>query len=171
MAAEFRDSGIVFGTVAILSLGLAVMVGEPVTALILCAVTAKTLFNVARPRTRVRVTDEGVELGYFVRSPGLIRWDDVRDIREGRWGVIELDLKDEKAFRERLSPLDRVIAATNRLVYGFGPTAVSAALLKGSKLEIRESLEDALDSYTLAAFRDDAVLPEPDSSGGGVEST
>ena len=107
-----------------------------------------------RPRTRVRVTEEGIEIRYFVHPPGLIPWDEVLDIREGRW-VVELELKDAKAFRESLSPIDRRITDLNRLVYGFGPTAVSSLLLDGSKPEIRKALETALDSYTLAAFRDD----------------
>jgi len=160
---EFRDSRLFFGTLAVLHLALAVLLGEPVVALFLCAFAVKPALNAARPRTRVRVTEKGIELRYFVRSPGLIRWDEVLDIREGRWGVTELELRDENAFRERLSRIDRMIAATNRLIYGFGPTAVSSMLLKGSKREIRESLETALDSYTLAAFRNDAVLAEPDS--------
>ena len=160
---EFRDSRLFFGTFALIHVALAAFLSEPVTALILCAVAVKLALYAARPRTRVRVTEAGIELGYFLRSPGLIRWDDVLDIREGRWGVIELELKDENAFRERLSGIDRMIVAVNRLIYGFGPTAVSSMLLKASKREIRESLETALDSYTLAAFRDDAFLADPDS--------
>lgn len=155
--AEFRDSRLFFGTIAALNAAVA-LAATPVPALFFGACAIWWARNVIAPRTRIRVTREGVELSYFVRSPGLIRWEDVVDVREGRFGTVEVELKDEDGFARRLSLPDRLVAGLNRLFYGFGPTAVSGLMVAGSRKEIHAALEAALDAYTLEASRESLLL-------------
>ncbi len=79
------------------------------------------------------------------------------DVREGMWGGIEIELKDEKAFLNRLSPLAVLARAISRL-YGRGPAVINPVYFEGSRRELLEQLEAALDSFTLAAARQSDTL-------------
>ena len=155
---EFRDSQAFYGSSCVGSAGLAVYSSEPWMALLLGSYSAWSFLRVVSWRVRVRVTEDGIvdeTFGWY--SPGLIRWEGIRDVRAGRWGGIEIELKDEKAFFYRLSPPAVLARAISRL-FGLGPAVINPLYFKGSRRELLESLEAALDSYTLDAVRQSHTL-------------
>ena len=120
-------------------------------------------------RVRLRITEEGVVDENFWYSPGLIKWDEILDVRVTRWGRIEIDLVDENEFLARLSgphQLGRVkqLAQSARAIHmvllGFGPAAIASWGLEGSRAEIVEMLEAGMDRYALSVVREgDALEP------------
>lgn len=103
-------------------------------------------------RPRIRVTPEGIIDDNFWYSPGLVRWADILDVRMTRLGLIEVDLRDENAFWERLSPLRR-LARFKMQLYGFGPALITPWGLEGSGSEIVAHLQAGLDEHVLLAAR------------------
>jgi hypothetical protein len=127
-------------------------------ALLLGSYSAWSFLRVVSWRVRVRVTEDGIvdeTFGWY--SPGLIRWEGIRDVRAGRWGGIEIELKDQKAFFYRLSP-PAVLARALSMLFGLGPAVINPLYFKGSRRELLESLEAALDSYTLDTIRQSDTL-------------
>ena len=112
-----------------------------------------SLMRFVRPRVRVRITEDGiVDESFWWYSPGLIRWDEIVDFRTTKWGLVRIDLVDEAAFLERLSGLKQ-LARIKSMLNGLGPALIVPWALEGSKRDLMETLETALDSYTLAAAR------------------
>ncbi len=127
--------------------------------------TVWSCLRLFRRRVRLRITEEGIVDENFWYSPGLIKWDEILDVRESRWGYIEVDLADKPAYFRRLSGLAQTVRAYQRL-WGFGPAAISSWGLEASRGEIIEALETGMDSYALSMVRQvDALEP------GGVSGT
>ena len=126
---------------------------------------AWVLHRLFRRKARLRITEQGIIDENFWYSPGLIKWDEILDVRESRWGYIEIDLADKQAYFRRLSGLAQTVRAYQRL-WGFGPAAISTWGLEASRGEIVEALETGMDSYALSMVRETDAL-EP----GGVSGT
>ena len=120
---------------------------------------AWALHRLFHRKARLRITDQGIIDEQFWYSPGLIKWDEILDVRESRWGYIEIDLADKQAYFRRLSGLAQTVRAYQRL-WGFGPAAISSWGLEASRGEIIEALETGMDSYALSMVRQaDALEP------------
>ena len=155
---EIRDSKDFYGASCIGCVGLAVYFSEPWMALFLGSYSVWSFLRAVSGRVRVRVTEDGiVDETFRWYSPGLIRWEEIRDVREGRWGGIEIELLDEKTFLNRLSPL-AVLARTISRLYGLGPAVINPMYFEGSRRELLEPLEAAFDSSVLAAARQNDPL-------------
>ena len=103
---------------------------------------------------RIRITAEGIlDKHNPPLAVGFISWEEILDVHPipGR-GLIELELRDPKAFCERLPLLARLSAKLWRL-RGHGPAVIQTWGLAASKGEIVEVLEDGLDAHVLAAAR------------------
>ncbi len=125
---------------------------------------AWALHRLFRRKARLRITEEGIVDEQFWYSPGLIKWDEILDIRESRWGYIEIDLADRQAYFRRLSGLAQTVRAYMRL-WGFGPAAISSWGLEASRGEIIEALETGMDSYALSMVRQADALEPGGASG------
>ncbi len=173
---EIRDSRLFYaicsevaGSLALLSAiswawgpaGVAGLVGLGVFG----ANAAWALTRLFRRKARLRITEQGIIDEQFWYSPGLIKWDEILDVRESRWGYIEIDLADKQAYFRRLSGLAQTVRGYQRL-WGFGPAAIHTWGLEASKGEIIEALETGMDSHALSMVRQaDALEP------GGVSGT
>ena len=124
-------------------------------------------------RVRLRITEEGIVDENFWYSPGLIKWDEVLDVRATRWGRIEIDLLDENAFLARLSgphqvgrikQLARSARAIHTVLLGFGPASIFSWGLEASRGEIIEALEAGMDSYALSVVRQGHALAPGETS-------
>jgi hypothetical protein len=118
------------------------------------------------PRPRIRVTPEGLIDENFWYSPGLIPWDEILDVRPTRWGLIEVDLRDEDAFWRRLPALSRLARSKMQLL-GFGPAVITPWGLNRSRAEVVGLLASGLDEHLIAEVKDDAargVLGGPERS-------
>ncbi len=167
---EIRDSRAFYalwaelaGSLAVLSgaawawgpVGFAGLVGLGVFG----ANTVWSCLRLFRRRVRLRITEGGIVDENFWYSPGLIKWDEILDVRATRWGYIKIDLADEKAYFERLSGLAEVAHAYQKL-WGLGPAAIFSWGLEASRGEIIEALETGMDSYALSVVRQgDALEP------------
>jgi hypothetical protein len=152
----YAISGEVAGSLAVLSAiswawgpaGVAGLVGMGVFGIN----AAWALHRLFRRKARLRITEQGIIDEQFWYSPGLIKWDEILDVRPSRWGYIEIDLADKPAYFRRLSGLAQTVRAYMRL-WGFGPAAISSWGLEASRGEIIEALETGMDSYALSMVR------------------
>ena len=130
----------------------------PVGLLVSGTHTAYSLVRLLSRRTRLRITDEGIVDEIFWYSPGLIKWDEILDVRAARWGAIEVDLLYANAFLARLSDLAQLRRIKQRLM-GFGPAVIFPWGLGGPRRELIEMLETGMDSYALSVVRRAKPLP------------
>lgn len=166
---EIHGSRLFFGSVGLLAAVAAIAcasAGQVFFATIAAAYAGWSGFRLWIKPAWVRVTTEGIVDETFWYSPGLIRWSEIIDIRETRWGLIEIDLLDETAFWERLGPL-RQLARIKYQLYGFGPASIVSWTLKGRRSDIVDRLQDGLDTFALTSFTDPEAL-EPPSPPRGV---
>ncbi len=156
---EIRDSKTFYGAFFVVLAAMAMMSSPWPWTVLFGVQSLWALLRVARRRVRLRVTEDGiVEETFRWYSAGLIRWEEIRDVRVTRGGGIEIELKDEKAFLKRLSPLSVLARVSQRFIFRVGPATISPLSLEGSKRELVESLESALDSFTLTSIRQSATL-------------
>jgi hypothetical protein len=104
---------------------------------------------------RIRITSEGIIEENFWYS--LIRWEEIIDVRPTRFALIEVELRDEGAFLERLSPL-RQMARFKLRLFGFGPALITPWGMNRSTGEVVTMLQEGLDQYVLESARKQ-VLP------------
>jgi hypothetical protein len=155
---SFRDSRTFYGASCVALAAMATMSSPWPWTVLFGAQSLWAFLRFINQRVRLRVTDDGiVDETFSWYSPGLIRWEGIRDVRAGRWGGIEIELKDPKAFYYRLSPPAALSRAISRL-FGLGPAVINPSYYKASRRELLESLEAALDSYTLDTVRQSDTL-------------
>jgi len=115
-------------------------------------------------RPRVRITAEGIVDRNFWYSPGLIRWEDIIDVYSTGLGLIEVELKDEMAFWERLSPLGQMARYKLQLL-GYGPALITPWGLERSGSEVVDMLQAGLDEHVLQSAQVEGLPP---SDGGAT---
>lgn len=109
-------------------------------------------------RPRIQITPEGIVDRNFWYSPGLIRWEEIIDVYSKGLGLIEVELKDEIVFWERLSPL-RQMARYKRQLFGFGPALITSWGLERSGPEVVDMLQAGLDEHVLQSAQEERLLP------------
>ena len=109
-------------------------------------------------RPRIQITSEGIVDRNFWYSPGLIRWEEIIDVYSRGLGFIEVELKDETAFWERLSPL-RQIARYKFQLFGYGPALITPWGLERSGSEVVDMLQAGLDEHVLQTARVEGLPP------------
>lgn len=160
---EIHGSGLFFGSVGLLAAIAAIAcasVGQVFFATIAAGCAGWSGFRLWIKPARVRVTTEGIVDETFWYSPGLIRWSEIIDVRERRWGLIEIDLLNETTFWERLGPLSQ-LALIKYQLYGFGPALIVSWALEGRRSDIVDALQDGLDTFALTSFADPGALGPP----------
>ena len=164
---EIRDSRIFFASWGILTGSLAALsvvswgLG-PFGLVVFGTHAVWSLTRLLSRRVRVRITQEGVVDENYWLSPGLITWDEILDVRPTKWGLIEIDLADEDAFLERRSTLAQ-LAIFKQQLYGLGPAVIVPWSLRGTRRELLDALETAMDTFALSKVRNGEAL------GPGVE--
>jgi len=151
------SAALAIGSLALVSLAPALGVVGSIAFSLHTAWSARRL---VAPKVRLRITEEGVLDDVHWYSPGFIPWEEIYNVRKTSYGLIELDLVDDDAFRERLSFFQRMV----RLhwgFYGMGPEMVSSWPLASTKNEVFVALESGLEAFTLAAVRQGAALGPP----------
>ncbi len=132
----------------------------PVLAIILGTHALWALRRVIDRRPRLRISAEGIRDENFWYSPGMIRWDEILDVRRTRFGLIEVELRDEGAFWNRLSPL-RQLPRVKLALFGFGPALITPWGLRGTTREVVGTLQQGLEQHLLDSVRrEQAALPE-----------
>ena len=106
---------------------------------------------------RLRITEEGIVDRIVWPSAGLIRWEEILELRPTRWGLIEIRLRDPDAFMEQRSTLFQ-LSRFKVLIRGWSPAVLFSLFLTGSRKHLLEQLESGLDAFTLTAVRQDRVL-------------
>jgi hypothetical protein len=98
----------------------------------------------------------GIRDENFWYSPGLIRWDEILDVRPTRFGLIEVELRDEGAFWGRLSPLSQLPRVKLTLL-GFGPALITPWGLEGTRRGLVNLLKKELEQNLLESVRREQV--------------
>ncbi len=168
----FRGSRSFFAGLVAVSGGVAAAfaaVGSLVLATLAMAYTAWAGYRLIAPG-RLRVTRDGILDETFWYSPGLIPWDEITDIRPTRFGLVEIDLVDETAYVDRLGPWAQ-LALIKQQLYGFGPALIVPWVLRGTRRDLVEGLQEGLDAHTLRVLTqsgNDVQLPTiPERSADG----
>jgi hypothetical protein len=130
----------------------------PFGLVLFAAVGGWALFRALYRPVRLEINDDGIIDRTFWFSPGFIPWTDVLDVSPSRFGCIDLELRDEAAFWERLSPL-QMLARWKFPLYGLGPAAIFSWALRGSRADIVERLEERLDNFVVAEVGAGALPP------------
>ena len=165
---EIRDSRVFYGLWVALSWSLATLClaagGPGLIGFIVFGVHA--LWSSSRlilQQAPLLITEEGVVGVVHGLAPGLvswgglITWDEILDVRKCKWGLIEIQLADEEAFLERQSALVGLSALKLRIA-GLGPAVIAPWGLEGSRREVLDVLETAMDSFALSNIRDGGAL-------------
>ncbi len=108
-------------------------------------------------RVRLRIDEEGVVDRFVWFSPGLIPWRQIIEVRQTRWGLIQVDLRDNAAFYEQLSPLAELQVAKLRL-WGLGPAVLRPWSLEASRSRLLQVIEDGMDAYALSELKREKAL-------------
>ena len=163
---EFRDSraflavvGVAYGAVAA---GFAAA-GWPVLACAAMVGVGWAGYRMVSTQVRLRISEEGIEDRSYWYTGGLIAWDEILDVRAGPWGSIEIDLRDEAAHWQRLSPLRQIQRAKLQMFYRLGPAAIIPWGLEGSRPEVLEALQEGLDTVELESFIQNREIEPPSS--------
>lgn len=117
-------------------------------------------------RARIQITSEGIVDRNFWYSPGLIRWEEIIDIYSRGLGLIEVQLRDEISFWDRLSPL-RQLARYKFQLFGYGPALITSWGLERSGSVVVDMLQAGLDEHVLQSAQEGQLLP----SDGGASSS
>jgi len=163
---EFLASGFWIGWFAlscVATIGLA-LTGHPIAflfAVIFGAHAAGALKQLRRPGAALRITEDGLIDNSHWWFSGLIPWGEIIDIRAARWGMIEIELRDESAFWEQLTALQKLGRLKSQL-YGFGPALIVPFLLQGSRSQLVDEMQAGLDQYTLRSGAQSPALPDGD---------
>lgn len=171
---EIRDSRTFYaswGALTGLLAALSIAGGSPLGLLVFGSHAVWSVSRLLNRRVRLRITEAGIENRTSLFSPGLIAWDEVRDVRPAKWGLIDIDLVDEGGFLDRLGSGPQ-FAALKLHIYGFGPAAIRAWGLGSSRRELLDALEWAMDSFVLSKVRSGRALGpvvEDPKPGGGRE--
>lgn len=150
---EFRDSPTSFGVMGLILGVLAFQASWWPSAGLFGICSLWLVSRAARRRVRLRITDEGITdetFGWY--SPGLIPWEEVREIRYGAWRAVDIELKDEAAFLYRLSPLARLGRIPGRL-FGLGSAYLNPLYFRASRRTLHDSLEAGLRAHELESIR------------------
>lgn len=149
---ELRDSKAFWGTVAVATGALALASSGtglgPFGLVLFGGYATWAVSRLLHRPVRLAVNAQGIVDRTFWFSPGLIPWSEIVDVRPGRFGFIDIELRDEAAFMERLPPLRR-LARWKFALYGLGPAAMNPWPLPASRREIVEALESGLDAFIL----------------------
>jgi hypothetical protein len=116
------------------------------------------LKQLTREDPGLRITEEGVIDNSHWWHSGLIPWHEIVDIHASRWGMIEIKLRDENQFWQRLTALQQFAHIKTQL-YGFSPALIVPWLLVGARGQIVEELQTGLDQYTLRSGAESPELP------------
>lgn len=161
---EIRDSRafhaivcFVFATVAALFAGA----GWPLGAMLAMPPAGWAAYRMVAGSVRLRISEDGVEDRSFWYSAGFIPWSEILEVRSGPWGAVEIELRDEAAFWERLGPLRQLPRVKLRLFYGLGPAAIVPWGLAGSRSGIVEAMQEALDTHALRSLVGNERLESP----------
>ena len=163
---EFVASGFWIGWFAlscVATIGLA-LTGHPIAvffALVFGAHAVGAIKQMTRSAPGLRITEEGLLDNSHWWHSGLIPWDEIIDVRASRWGMIEIDLRDEQAFWQRLTPIQQLAHWKSQL-YGFSPALVVPFLLEGSRSQLVDEMQAGLDQYTLRSGAQSPALPDGD---------
>ncbi len=130
----------------------------PLVAVVLGAHALWALRRLFDRRPRIQITSEGIVDRNFWYSPGLIRWEEIIDVYSKGLGLIEVELKDEIAFWDRLSPL-RQIPRYKLQLLGFGPTLITPWGLELSGSEVLDMLQAGLDEHVLQSAQEERFMP------------
>ena len=109
------------------------------------------------PAVCIRITAEGIVDENFWYSPGLVRWEQIVEIRSTALGFIEIDLEDDQAFWETLSPL-KALARMKMQLLGYGPAFIVGWNLAGSIEDNLEAMRGGLDDFSLRAIQEAIAL-------------
>jgi len=115
------------------------------------------LKQLTREDPGLRITNEGVIDNSHWWHSGLIPWNEIVDIHASRWGMIEIKLRNESVFWQRLTPLQQLAHIKTQL-YGFSPALIVPWLLVGARSQIVEELQTGLDQYTLRSGAESPAL-------------
>ena len=164
-AIEIHDSrlflGLYSGGMTIAAIAGALLSGwGPVLPIIFGTHALWSLRRLFDRRPRLRVSAEGIRDENFWYSPGLIRWEEIRDVRRTRFGLIEIELRDEGAFLDRLSWLQQ-LPRLKFAMFGFGPALVTPWGFKGTTREVVTTLQQGLERYLLDSVRSEHSLLSP----------
>jgi hypothetical protein len=116
-----------------------------------------SLVRLAFRRVRLRIDEEGVVDRFVWFSPGIIPWRQIIEVRPTRWGLIQVDLRDNAAFYEQLSPLAELQVAKLRL-WGLGPAVLRPWSLEASRSRLLQVIEDGMDAYALSELKREKAL-------------
>jgi hypothetical protein len=159
---EIHDSRLLYGSWCVGTAGLAAALATvsgpgPLLAVVFGVHAVWALRRLFDGRPRIQITSEGIVDRNFWYSPGLIRWEEIIDVYSSRFGLIEVELKNEVAFWERLSPL-RQIARYKLQLLGFGPALITPWGLDRSGPEVVDLLQEGLDSHVLRSARREGMV-------------
>ena len=169
---EFRDSWpfyliLLVATVALTVCSVAYWpVWRPVPLFFFGSAAVGATLRVLRRRVRLRINEEGILDRTHWYSPGLIPWQDIIDVRVGRWGTIEIDLAESSSFWERQTVL-RQLHMMRAQVWGMGPAAVSPLGLSATRHTILQAMEERMSRHALASLRREAELLPGEGAGEG----
>jgi len=160
---EFRDSRLFWGTITsvaggLLGVSITSWVWGPALLPVFGSYAVWALYRLLTRRARLTITAEGIVDRTFWFSPGLIPWSEVIDVRPAGIGMIDIDLKDEQVFMDRLSLLSS-LARWKFPLLRLGPAAVNPWVLEASQGRIVEALQNGLDEYVLQATHKSGDLP------------
>ncbi|NNK63993.1 MAG: hypothetical protein HKO98_12405 [Gemmatimonadetes bacterium] len=167
-AIEFYDSRLFFASysagMTMVAIPCALVSGwGPILAIIFGGHALWSLRRLLDRRPRLEISAVGIRDENLWYSPGMIRWEEIRDIRRTRLGLIEVELRDEGAFLDRLSPL-RQLPRVKLALFGFGPALITPWGLEGSTREVVGKLQEGLEQHLLESVRSEhAMLLEGDA--------
>jgi hypothetical protein len=124
--------------------GLGVVVVGP------CLLWAAT--RLLRRPVRLRISRDGIVDHTHLFSPGLVPWDRIVDVTPTRWGMIDIEIRDEAEFFQRASPLGRLVMGFHR-VLGLGPCLLPPWLLGMSRRHLVDVIESGMDHFALTQAR------------------
>lgn len=144
------DSVLFFGGYAagmgLLTAGFLAVPGAALVAVVTGMHMVWAVLRLLWRRPRLRVTGEGVVDEHFWYSSGLLPWSAIRDIRPTKWGLIQIELRDEDAYYGALHPL-KTLGLLKMRIFGFPPALLTPWALRGSRGEIVSGLKEGLDRW------------------------
>jgi hypothetical protein len=111
------------------------------------------------PELRVRLTEQGIELGSRTGSPLSIEWSEVLDVSRSRFGRVEIKVRDGSDVWRRLPRWGRW--RREHFSLRPGPITLHGWRLTPDTESIFRALEDGMDQYALRSMKAQAALPAP----------
>jgi hypothetical protein len=108
-------------------------------------------------RVRIRISETGILDQSMWYSPGFLPWDDILDVRKRNWGLIEIQVRDQKKLLKSQGFLKRLAMRRFRF-RGYSPVLVTPWALEDDRDEILQALQDGLEEFNLLAIRREKAL-------------